>query len=120
MESKMETLLWKYNIFNTPIFTKKNGLNEWFNDSLINTSLVLLLDESAFLKESLDFIFSRFFNSHLSPPSDKTMQWHKRYLKRQLLSKDDLHYFDHYYVYVRTINFHPSISEIIWMTVRQK
>ncbi len=33
-----------------------NLLNEWFNDSLINTSLVSLLDESVVLNESLEWM----------------------------------------------------------------
>ncbi len=33
-----------------------NLLSEWFNDSLINTSLVSLLDESAVLNESLEWM----------------------------------------------------------------
>ncbi len=37
----------------------KSGLNEWFNDSLINTSLVLLPDESAFLNKSLELMIQQ-------------------------------------------------------------
>ncbi len=33
-----------------------NLLSEWFNDSLINTSLVSLLDESVFLNKSLEWM----------------------------------------------------------------
>ncbi len=51
----------------------KSGLNEWFNVSLINTSLVSLLMNQRFWTNLL--IQSQIlFLSHLSPPSGETMQ----------------------------------------------
>ncbi len=73
----------------------KSGLNEWFNDSLINTSLVSLLDESVFLNESLEWMIQwqkKFFTFTCCHLVAKKCNQQKRYLKRQLLSKDKLYY----------------------------
>ncbi len=91
----------KYSVFNTPTFRIKIMKN-WFVlmiQWLTHTSLVSLMDESVFLNESRmnDSITNTFFNSHLSEMMAKWCNRHKRYLKRQLLSKDEWLYFDRYH-----------------------
>ncbi len=104
-----------------------NLLNEWFSDSLINTSLVSLLDESVFLNESLELmiqwlthkyftcfitgwisVFERisWINDSMSNTLlivtcryllEKQCNWHKQFLKHQLLLNGDLLYLDRFH-----------------------
>ncbi len=95
----------KYNIFNATIFYMKIGLNEWFNN-FINTWLVSLLDESVFLNESLEWMTQ--WQIHCLTGTcchlvGERCNRHKRYLKHQLLSKDDYH--RHQCLY---LNYKPS------------
>ncbi len=72
-----------------------NLLNEWFNDSLVS-----LLDESAYLNESLEWMIQwqiKLLTVTCRHLLAKQCNRHKRYLKRQLLSKGDLLYFDRCY-----------------------
>ncbi len=91
----------KYSVFNTPTFRIKMMKN-WFVlmiQWLTHTSLVSLMDESVFLNESRmnDSITNTFLAVTCRHLVAKWCNRHKRYLKRQLLSKDEWLYFDRYH-----------------------
>ncbi len=91
----------KYSVFNTPTFRIKMMKN-WFVlmiQWLTHTSLVSLMDESVFLNESRmnDSITNTFLTVTCRHLVEKWCNRHKRYLKRQLLSKDEWLYFDRYH-----------------------
>ncbi len=92
----------KYSVFNTPTFRIKIMKN-WFVlmiQWLTHTSLVSLMDESVFLNESWmnDSITNTFLTVTCRHLVAKWCNRHKRYLKRQLLSKDEWLYFDRYHI----------------------
>ncbi len=89
-----------YSVFNTPTFRIKIMKN-WFVlmiQWLTHTSLVSLMDESVFLNESrMNDSINTFLTVTCRHLVAKWCNRHKRYLKRQLLSKDEWLYFDRYH-----------------------
>ncbi len=87
----------------------------WINDSMTHKYFTCFINEwiSVFLTNLLnEGVNDKYmFNSHLLPPSGEIYVIWTSYFQKMTCSMTCS-------VYIWTINFHPSLSVIIWMTVR--